>query len=415
MADSDDPNKKTEENAENGDVNAENETIDQIEDAEIVETNGESVDQGPQPDEADPEGPAPQPEPDESSPPADVPQSAPPRRSPVPLVLGGIVAGALGFGAAQFAGPLGPQAVPDVVQTSLTDHDARLEALNGAISELKSQLEAARPADPQPMIDDAIASLDAKISAAFESANQAIAGVDAALGALDSRVATLEKQPLSGQAGLDGALDAYERELEAVRNELAAQRALSGELTKEVEAAADTARAQIEAAAQNARTVEANAALLRLKAALETGAGYTSALAALEPFDVPAVLSESASAGVATLDDLSTGFAEPARAALAAARTELAGEGNASDRVGAFFRTQFGVRSTIPREGEGPDAILSRAEAALAQGDITAAIAQIGTLPQTAQNAFSEWLQMARQRLDVTQAYDALASQIGAN
>ncbi|MBV5276525.1 hypothetical protein JZU56_01410, partial [bacterium] len=61
---------------------------------------------------------------------------------------------------------------------------------------------------------------------------------------------------------------------------------------------------------------------------------------------------------------LQASFPDSARTALEAALRANMGE-SWSERVGNFLRTQVGVRSLTPRDGPDPDAILSRAEAAL--------------------------------------------------
>ena len=106
-----------------------------------------------------------------------------------------------------------------------------------------------------------------------------------------------------------------------------------------------------------------------------------------------------------TLVDLQRSFPDAARQALAAALQADAGS-TWSERVAAFLRTQAGIRSLTPREGDDPDAILSRAEASLAGGDLAATLAGIASLPEPAQAAMSGWMAEATKR---QAAVDALA------
>jgi hypothetical protein len=72
-----------------------------------------------------------------------------------------------------------------------------------------------------------------------------------------------------------------------------------------------------------------------------------------------------------------------------------------------------GVRALTPREGNDPDAILSRAEAALTAGDVAQALAEIATLPAVAQDALAAWRTQAQLRLDAQAALQALLAKAG--
>jgi hypothetical protein len=80
--------------------------------------------------------------------------------------------------------------------------------------------------------------------------------------------------------------------------------------------------------------------------------------------------------------------------------------------VGAFLRAQLGVRSLEPREGDDADAILSRAEAALAEGRLGDALAEIETLPEGARAAMSGWAAEATARRDALAAAEALSAEL---
>ena len=66
-----------------------------------------------------------------------------------------------------------------------------------------------------------------------------------------------------------------------------------------------------------------------------------------------------------------------------------------------------------PREGNDPDAVLSRAEAALVAGDLPAALAEIAALPPVAQEVLSPWVATAQTRLNAIAAVADLTSKIG--
>ncbi|MGC1487099.1 MAG: hypothetical protein WA784_04835, partial [Albidovulum sp.] len=68
------------------------------------------------------------------------------------------------------------------------------------------------------------------------------------------------------------------------------------------------------------------------------------------------------------------------------------------------------ARSLTPRAGEDPDAILSRAEAALGTGDLKTALVEIATLPEAGRARLAEWTGLAERRLAAAAAIAALAA-----
>ena len=98
-------------------------------------------------------------------------------------------------------------------------------------------------------------------------------------------------------------------------------------------------------------------------------------------------------------------FPEAARTGLAVARREGLVEDSG---VLGFLSGQLAVRSTAPREGSDPDAVLSRAEAALAQGRLSEALVEIDMLPEPVQAAMAEWIGPARARAEAEAALSGL-------
>ena len=68
-----------------------------------------------------------------------------------------------------------------------------------------------------------------------------------------------------------------------------------------------------------------------------------------------------------------------------------------------------------PREGDDPDAILSRAEAAVRSDDISTALAEIAALPQAGQDVLADWSAKAQTRADALAAFAELSAQINSN
>jgi hypothetical protein len=82
--------------------------------------------------------------------------------------------------------------------------------------------------------------------------------------------------------------------------------------------------------------------------------------------------------------------------------------------VEGFFRRQLGVRSLEAQEGEGTDAVLSRAEAALDAGDLETALAELEALSPEARAPFEDWIAGAEARVIIQGAASDLATQLEA-
>ncbi len=222
---------------------------------------------------------------------------------------------------------------------------------------------------------------DATLAGRIDGLEQAIASaapadtaeMTARLAELEGRLAAIEAMPTDGSGASPAALAALQAEVAAMKGTGAA---LGQDLTKlAADAEARLAEAEAQAAAMKAEAEEiarkatAAAALGRLQAALESGGPFAAALTDLGTVEVPAVLRDGAETGLPTLASLTASFPDAARAALDAALRANMGE-SWSERVGTFLRNQTGARSLTPREGTDPDAVLSRAEAALVAGDL---------------------------------------------
>ena len=97
-------------------------------------------------------------------------------------------------------------------------------------------------------------------------------------------------------------------------------------------------------------------------------------ISALSDLAIPPALELGADQGGVDLEQLKQQFPSAARRALAA--SDPAEPANLSAaRLGAFLKRQLNARSLAPQTGASTDAILSRAEAALASGDLSAALA----------------------------------------
>lgn len=311
-----------------------------------------------------------------------------------PLVLGGVAAALIGFGVARYVLPDWPFASDDQAGFQ-QDVEQRLQDQSAAIDGIESKLNA------MPETPDAagIETAQAEIMSRLDGVSDQVSQVTARLDDIDARLTEVEKRPV-GEAASDAAVTAYERELKALQDSMAQQRA-------EIEAMAQDARAMEESAEETAQATMRRAALTRIQTALDTGTGFASAVADLEAAgaSVPDALADVANSGVPTLGELQNSFPDAARRALAVSR-QSTGEGAG---VGGFLRDQLGIRSLTPREGDDPDAVLSRAEAATRDGRLQDALAEIEALPEAGRAELSDWAGQVALRLQAVSAAENLA------
>lgn len=315
----------------------------------------------------------------------------------VPMALGGVAAGAIGFAAAFF----GLAQQPDTEGATLSQKIQQIETSIGEQGETVNEI--------AEKLDDVSAPDFSSFEGRLDEVQFSLSGLltrlettEATLNAIDTRLTTLEKRPVTEGASQE-AVAAYERELEAAAADIAQQRA---DLESLIASALDTE----DAAEEASKAAMRRAGVSRVLSALESGAPFDGALADLREAgaDVPDVLSDVAGTGVTPFSELQQSFPEAARAALAIARaTEGAAEG--SGGLTGFLRTQLGARSLEPREGNDADAILSRAEAATRDGRLSDALSEIDALPDDAKAEFSAWSAQATERLNALRAAQDLS------
>jgi len=294
---------------------------------------------------------------------------APVRRGGVvPLLLGGVAAGAIGFGAAYFGFAPG--------RTGANDPTAQTDAQAQEIASLTAEVERL---GNQHAVD--LTGLEAEIA----EATRALADLRDTVTGIEDRVTALEARPvLTGDA--EGDTASVVAALDAMQTRLAEQEARNAAMAEDMRRIAGETAANIAAAETRAQaslaTARAQATLSQLRAALASGAPFPGLLADLpETVEVPAPLARAAETGVPRLADLQTRFPVAARAALPVAIRETAAQTDGGNRLGAFLRSQLGMRSITPRDGDDPDAVLSRAQAAVSAGNLAAALDEIAALP----------------------------------
>ncbi|MFD2741542.1 COG4223 family protein [Sulfitobacter aestuarii] len=301
------------------------------------------------------------------------------------MLIGGALAAALGFAVSEL----------DLLE------------LRGDNSELRDQLaqQQEQIATLQQAQSEAAAPIDMPDLSGVEADMAALNG---ALGDIQSRLADLEARPADAAAP-QGDFSALENDLAALRQELDSQR-------DEIAGLRENAMSVEEATAAAARTAQVQSLLSRLTTALAEGKPLAPLLAELRDAgvnDIPAALTDIADTGPVTLANLQSRFPEAARDALASARADASSEPGGG--VAGFLRRQLGARSVAPREGNDPDAVLSRAEAAVRDARLGDALAEIETLPVVAQEAMQSWLDDARARLSALTAAEDLTQRLMAN
>jgi hypothetical protein len=312
-----------------------------------------------------------------------------------PAVIGGVIAAVLGFlaGSSNILNPY----LPDAWRSA--DPAAAIAALEGKLSDQSGQLTDLADQVGAIKVPD-VSSID---SQAAETA-ATVTAMTATLEGLKAQVTELETRPIS-EGISEQAIAAFEQDLQATQDAFAAQRAALEQLVLD-------AREKEINATEVAQSAAARAALAQIQSALDSGAGFSDALGALQATGtaVPDALIAAASDGVASNATLRDGFPDAARAALAAARS--AGE---DAGLGSFLVRQLGARSVSPRQGDDPDAVLSRAEAALASGELDVVLNELNTLPDPAKSELAGWVAQAEARMTAVKAVSDLTQTLNIN
>ena len=321
-----------------------------------------------------------------------------------PLLLGGVVAAGAGFGVSQYLSDEWP------FGAGQGDETATLQA---AVDEQAEQIDALtlaiEAASDSSSVDAGFADVQQTLETLRSETTEKVDTLSAQLQGFEDRLNEVEKRPISEGAAGSAALAAYERELEAMRAALEEQRA-------QIEGISESATAQIASAEGTANAATARAAMSRVHSALTTGGSFADALEDVRAsvnVDIPEVLATNADSGVPTLADLQRSFPDAARAAIEAEAEAGVRDGSTS-RIGAFLQSQLGARSLSPRDGADADAVLSRAEAALRDGQLETALAEVETLQEVSRAEMADWIDAAKTRdaalIAAAELTDALSS-----
>ena len=355
-------------------------------------------------------------------------------------LVGGAIAACLGAGAMYFAdtqGWLGNNIDMTAFEQTIKTQTDDIAALQTALAAAQAQTETVQKTletslpdlSPLQTAIDGLTAADTETAAAVTELKTLLTQTQSSLTATDTRLGELEVQPIPKAELPKEVVTAYETQLASILATIegrftemqTAQTALisgletdiRGRLT-EIETAQSAAVATEEAARLAAQTAMAAAAAVQVSAALDSGEAFADPLATIAEnasLEVPQVLTDLAAEGATSLADLQSSFPDAARTALAASADAAVEDGSVSPLT-SFFATQLGARSLEPREGNSPDAILSRAEALVGQADIQGALAELGNLPPEGQEPFADWIAPATALHDAKLAAADLVAQL---
>jgi hypothetical protein len=357
-------------------------------------------------------------------------------------VLGGLV-GVLGLALAWNKIPTRTTEAPDVstIQRRLDKLEAQpapagdTDALALLDARIKTMEERKIEAPPDfSGLTGRVARLEERLDALAETAKDGGSVADAA--ALDAKIGNVEQ---TLQTKINAALGVQEatntKGLEALQGELAVLKEKLGALAEAKLAvdesgpspelaAIDHRIAKLEAAlpdlsnaigqgAASAKSGAAAIAFANLNEAVNAGRPYVGELAAIRSF-APGIgdlgaLPSHAETGIPTVPELTSAFQKLAEVSLAAPATPA--DGSFFDRVIASAKLAVRIRRIdAAATGEGPGAVLARAEAHLKQGDLAAAVKAVEPLPTSSRDVFTNWLDAARARTSAGATLSTLES-----
>lgn len=372
--------------------------------------------------------------------PAAQPQTPPRKTGFWPVAFGGVVAAGLGAAATIWA-------LPNLPAGWLPEQEAAVDVEAIKADAVSTAEEAARQAVAEALPEDADQAAD--IQAALEDQGARIAALEEAAPAAAEPAATsqsaVDSSAASGDGGTSASADSspasetlaqLQDQLEQQANRIAelesrpsldpetAERIQSvadqaDSLQQQISSAAEEAKSQIsavaaeasklqEAAAESTKRAEAVAAVAALQSALDKGVTAQDAQQTLADagMDAPEALQQD----IPSIETLQDSFGDASRAALRATMSGDSAEGG--NMLTNFLKAQTGARSVAPREGDDPDAVLSRANAKVEAGDIAAALDEIEALPAAAKEApvMAEWLSGATAQRNAQAALSDLSA-----
>lgn len=314
------------------------------------------------------------------------------------VTVGGAVLGTILTYLLANALPLPSRVTTPDLQPELTAQSERLDALSAGLTELQTTT-----TRTQVSLDATIAQLDAGLAAA----NQSIADVRDAipepqppvdLTPIESELRTLQTQVDAIAAGSSGAdasaiaqsIASLETGITSLTTRLNGVDSTVSALRTDLEAARQTLSDHIDTALPNevGPALKLPLILSGLESAFITGKPFQQELQSLNSvlpdFAIPTSLAAAAPTGLVRPDALDTRFAAVVPDILAARDVSNADWGQSAVD---WAKSLLALRPIGEIEGDSPEAIVSRLEAAMARRDYEAASALLDQLPQRMRDA----------------------------
>ena len=157
--------------------------------------------------------------------------------------------------------------------------------------------------------------------------------------------------------------------------------------------------------------VSLNEALGSMQKAIATGLPFQKTLKDYETasgIEAPSIIKIWAKTGVSTQFNLLQTFPEYARKLLQVEHDNHFTDEESGLGISKFLKKFVKTRSTSPKVGNSNDAILSRAEYSLKNGDIEKALRELDRLPLDLQNEMRDWYNEAKNHLEINNAMNQL-------
>lgn len=271
-------------------------------------------------------------------------------------------------------------AVEDTARTTRVSLNATLTQFDSAMAELRTQIAGVEAAIPEPQAVD-------------------LSAIESELQTLESRVAAIAAGASSDDAaalandlaGIETALGTVTGRLDAFEDRLSQDDSRLATLASELEAAQAAIAAQTRTlgGADIGPAVKLPLIVSGLEAAFGNGRSYAAELDSLTTLlpdlSVPPIVAAEAEAGLARPDALAARF-NAALPDIIAGRTRESSGDLAQDAL-EWAKSLLALRPAEETEGDTPEAIVSRLEAAMQRRDFVAAATALAQLPAPMQEA----------------------------